>query len=89
MGHTIADKSALLSRVRKISGQVNSVSRALQDEAGCTIVLQRIAAVRGAVASLMVEVVEEHLRTHVVAGSLAKRSEAANEVMSAVRTYLK
>ena len=48
MSHTIIKKEKLLNRVRRIRGQIESVERALDSEEGCGIVLQRIAAARGA-----------------------------------------
>jgi DNA-binding FrmR family transcriptional regulator len=63
MSHTIAKKEKLLNRVRRIRGQIESVERALDSEEGCSIVLQRIAAARGAMNSLMSDVLEEHVKT--------------------------
>jgi DNA-binding FrmR family transcriptional regulator len=51
-----------------------------------------IAGVRGAVAGLMAEVVEEHVRTHLVDAEKypnALNSEAADQLLGVVRTYLK
>ena len=66
MSHTIREKQKLLNRVRRIRGQVEAIERALDDEAGCAQVMHLIAGVRGAVAGLMAEVVEDHVRTHLV-----------------------
>ena len=51
-----------------------------------------IAGVRGAIAGLMAEVVEEHVRTHLVDGEKhpgALNAEAAEQLLEVVRTYLK
>jgi len=51
-----------------------------------------IAGVRGAVAGLMAEVVEEHVRTHLVDAEKhpgALNAEAADQLLGVVRTYLK
>ena len=66
MSHTIGKKSKLLNRVRRIRGQIEAVERALETEEGCGVVLQRIAAARGAMNALMSEVLEEHVKTHVL-----------------------
>lgn len=90
MAHTVRDKTKLLNRVRRIRGQVEAVERALDAETGCAEVLQLIAGVRGAVNGLMSEVMEQHIRTHVVDPSEASdRLVGADEVIEVVRAYLK
>jgi DNA-binding FrmR family transcriptional regulator len=90
MAHTVRDKSKLLNRVRRIRGQVEAIERALDAETGCAEVLQLIAGVRGAVNGLMGEVMEQHLRTHVVDPSdVGDRLVGADEVIEVVRAYLK
>lgn len=90
MSHTIQNKEQLLARVRRIAGQVSAIEKALASEDGCSTVLQRITAARGALNGLMAEVVEEHLDTHVVeAKSATSRRKAADELLGIVRTYLK
>ena len=92
MGHTIKERAKLLNRVRRIRGQVEAVERALESEEGCSEVLQLIAAVRGATSGLMAEVLEEHLRAHVLEPDVDRRSaqsRAADELIDAVRSYLK
>ena len=90
MGHTIRDKAKLLARVRRIKGQCEAVERALETEHGCGAVLQLIAAARGAMNGLMAEVLEQHLRTHVLDGATPRaRDAAAGELVDVVRAYLK
>ncbi|MFX8653112.1 metal/formaldehyde-sensitive transcriptional repressor, partial [Acinetobacter baumannii] len=66
MSHTIREKKRLLARVRRIRGQVEAIERALSEEAECERIMHMIAGVRGSVAGLMAEVVEDHIRTHLV-----------------------
>jgi FrmR/RcnR family transcriptional regulator, repressor of frmRAB operon len=90
--HTVREKQKLLARVRRIRGQVEAIERALDSEAGCEKVMHLIAGVRGAVAGLMAEVVEEHVRTHLVDAEKhpeALNSEAAQQLLDVVRTYLR
>jgi DNA-binding FrmR family transcriptional regulator len=91
MSHTTREKTKLLNRVRRIRGQVEAVERALEEEKGCTDVLQLIAGVRGAINGLMAEVVEDHVRMHVADRGLAQeeRDEGAAELIDIVRAYLK
>ena len=51
-----------------------------------------IAGVRGAMAGLMAEVVEDHVRTHLVDPELhpgALKPEAAEQLLAVIRSYLK
>ncbi len=90
--HTIRDKKKLLGRVRRIRGQVEAIERALESEAGCETVMHQIAGVRGAVAGLMAEVIDDHIQTHLVDEDKhpgALNAPAAEELMAVIRTYLK
>ena len=66
MSHTIREKEKLLNRVRRVRGQVQALERAIDEEKGCADVLHLIVAARGAMNSLMAEVIEDHIRMHVV-----------------------
>jgi DNA-binding FrmR family transcriptional regulator len=91
MSHTIREKQKLLRRVRRIRGQVEAIERALESEAGCEQVMHLLASTRAAMAGLTSEVVEEHVRTHLVApkSAVEVRQEAAEQLLSVVRTYLR
>jgi DNA-binding FrmR family transcriptional regulator len=92
MAHTVYEKNKLLARVRRIKGQVEAVERALDGEAGCDQVLHLIAGTRGALAGLMAEVVEDHVRSHLVDEDQhpgALNAEAAEQLLEVIRTYLK
>ena len=92
MSHTVRDKTKLLARVRRIRGQVEAIERALEAELGCADVLQVIASVRGAMNGLMAELMEHHIRYHVVDPNQApdsERAKGAEELIDVVRTYLK
>ena len=91
MAHTVAGKSKLLNRVRRIRGQVAAVEKALNDERDCYAVLQMIAACHGAINGLMREVIEGHIRYHITDPSADPRSErakAAQELITVLRSYL-
>jgi FrmR/RcnR family transcriptional regulator, repressor of frmRAB operon len=92
MTHTVHGKRKLLARVRRIRGQVEAIERALDGEAGCDRVMHLIAGARGAMAGLMAEVVEDHVRMHLVDAEQypeALNTEAAEQLLEVVRTYLK
>ncbi len=92
MSHTKRHKAKLLARVRRIRGQVEAVERALEAEAECGEVLRLIASVRGAINGLTAEVMEDHIRSHVVDPHFdpdPDRAQGAQELIDVVRTYLK
>ncbi|PWC12069.1 hypothetical protein B4923_12285 [Brenneria roseae subsp. americana] len=91
MSHTIKSKKKLLARVRRIKGQMEAVEKALEKETACLNILQQIAAVRGAVNGLMTEVLEGHIREHLMdeSHSSQERSEDLEEIVSVIRSYLK
>ncbi|HHQ4480518.1 TPA: metal/formaldehyde-sensitive transcriptional repressor [Aeromonas veronii] len=91
MSHTIHDKKKLLARVRRIKGQAGALESALEQESDCTAILQQIAAIRGAVNGLMLEVLEGHMREHLGAADVtpAERLEDLDQVVSVLRSYLK
>ena len=92
MSHTIREKNKLLARVRRIRGQVDGIERALEGEAECDRIMHMIAGIRGSVAGLMAEVVEDHIRTHLVDPAKnpgALNADAAEQLIEVVHTYLK
>lgn len=92
MSHTIRDRQKLLARVRRIRGQVEAIERALDSEAGCDKVIHLLASTRAAMSGLMAEVVEDHVRTHLVdvdAHPGALNDDAVEQLLGVVRTYLK
>jgi DNA-binding FrmR family transcriptional regulator len=89
MAHTTREKHKLLNRVRRIRGQIEALERGLEDEVPCGEVLRLIAAARGAMDSLMGEVLEGHIREHALVGGSAEARAAAGELVEIVRAYLK
>jgi len=92
MAHTIKDKKKLIDRVRRVRGQLDAVEKALEHDADCSLILLTIATCRGAINSLMAEVIEGHIRSHIVEADLnpkSKKAKAVQEVMNAVKSYLK
>ncbi len=87
MGHTIREKTKLLNRVRRIRGQVEAIERALQAEAGCGEVMQRITSCRGAINGLLGEVLQEHVRTHFSGNP--DDVEASEQLLAVVHSYFK
>ena len=90
MSHLTRDSSKLISRLRRIRGQVEGVERALEAEADCGEVLRQIASIRGAITGLTSQVIEEHLRNHVIdVPTAAERERGAAEMLDVLKAYMK
>lgn len=92
MSHTTKDKQKLILRAKRIQGQVEALVRVLTEERDCSEVLQVMSAARGAMNSLMAELLEGHIRSHVLNGKHKPTSQqvvAADEVIDMVKSYLK
>lgn len=89
MVHSIGNKPKLIARVRRVSGQLAAIERAIESEAGCAQILQQVAAARGAMGGLLEEVVEDHLREHVARADLseAERQAGSDELIAILRRY--
>lgn len=88
MSHLSREKLDLVTRTKKVIGQLESVLRGLNEDEQCAEVLQRLAAARGAINSLMGELLEDHIRNHMPRSSKSSQ-DAADDVIEIVRTYLK
>jgi FrmR/RcnR family transcriptional regulator, repressor of frmRAB operon len=92
MGHTIANKKALVLRAKRIQGQVDALVNALDEERDCSDVLHLMNAARGAMNSLMSELLEGHIVHHVLEGKhkpTPEQTAAAEEVIGMVKSYLR
>jgi FrmR/RcnR family transcriptional regulator, repressor of frmRAB operon len=87
----LRDKRGLVNRVRRLRGQVDAIERALDSEASCSDLLQRITAARGAINGLMAEVLEEHVREYLVpmdGRAESRQADAAEELIEIIHSYL-
>ena len=90
MSHTIIEKIKLLNRVRRVRGQIEALERAIENEKGCAAILHLVVGARGAINGLMAEVIEDHIRIHVINPARdAERRRGAEDLIEAVQSYLK
>ncbi|MCF9047139.1 metal/formaldehyde-sensitive transcriptional repressor [Acinetobacter nectaris] len=91
MPKQIEDQKKILLRVRKISGQVQAIERALIEQKNCDAILQQICAARGAMNGLMHELLEVHLKDTLVVNqsSEQERSEKLQNISKILKSYLK
>jgi DNA-binding FrmR family transcriptional regulator len=67
MSNISKEKQKLISRTRRIRGQVEAIERFFTNGDDCADVLMLLANVRGGINSLMAEVLEDHIRLHMMA----------------------
>jgi len=74
-----------------MSGQITAVERAVTDGDECADILMLLAAIRGGVNSLMAEILEDHIRLHIIPPHRGTESpeELTEDLISLVRAYLK
>ncbi|EIL87735.1 hypothetical protein UU9_14955 [Rhodanobacter fulvus Jip2] len=89
MSHIHENRKKLVARVRRINGQMASLERAIEGDTECGAVLQQLAAVRGAVNGLILQVMEGHLRSHVAGPGSSKRQDELLPVLAVLKSYLK
>ena len=90
MAHVIQNKKKLLARVSRIRGQINGIERALEENHDCGEVLLTLAACRGALNALMAEILEGHVRQHVLNEKSTKSQVVAgDELIEVIKRYLK
>jgi len=92
--HTVREKQKLLNRVKRLRGQVAAVEELLDsdDDVDCERALHTLAACRGAINALMAEILEDHIRFHVMhpdEDPESHESQAAEQLVDIVKSYLK
>ena len=84
------EKQKLLFRIKRIRGQFAAVERALTAGDECADILMLLAAIRGGVNGLMAEILEDHIRLHLLQdGHAPLTPELGEELIDLVRAYLK
>ena len=92
MAHVRTEKVKLLHRLRRIRGQLEAIERAVEEDTECARVLQQATACRVALDGFIAEVIEDHIREHMVDPSAEPddpRVQAAEELVGIVHTFLK
>jgi len=87
----VADKEALVKRLRRIEGQVRGIEKMVEDERYCIDILTQIAAANTALESVAFKVLDDHVN-HCVADALASGDAAAaaeksRELLDAVQRF--
>jgi DNA-binding FrmR family transcriptional regulator len=85
------ERVKLLNRLKRIRGQMDTIERTLStEEHECANVLMLLAAVRGGINGLMAEVLEDHIRLHLLQdGHAPLTPDLGEDLIDLVRAYLK
>jgi DNA-binding FrmR family transcriptional regulator len=88
--HLVRDKEDLLSRLRRIEGQVRGLQRMLEEDRYCVDVLVQVAAVRAALGKVSLSLFEGHARGCMQAAvKRGEGDEAARELMDVLEKFMK
>ena len=91
MTHVAREKTKLLNRLKRIRGQLEAIERAVDQDVECTRVLQQATSCRGALDGFIAEVIEDHIREHMIDPAMPRddaRVRAAEELVEIVHAYL-
>ena len=100
MPHSPQEKKRAITRLRRIQGQAEALTRNIEAGADCGAVLQQLAAMRGGINGLMADVLQGHLCEslgHADCAGLTEADDPAHaalhraidDTVALVRTYLK
>ena len=79
-----ATKDQLMTRMRRIEGQVRGVQGMIEDDRYCIDVLTQISAVQAALDKVALGLLDEHARHCVVGAEQSNQGEMTDELMAAV-----
>jgi DNA-binding FrmR family transcriptional regulator len=92
VGHIASEKLKLLNRLRRLRGQIEGLERAVNADEECANVLQQATSCRGALDGFIAEVIEDHIREHMVDPEARRddpRVRAAEDLVDIVHQYLR
>jgi DNA-binding FrmR family transcriptional regulator len=91
MAHIANEKTKLLNRLRRLRGQIDAIERLVESDGECARVLQQATACRGAMDGFIGEVIEDHIREHLVDPDAPRsdpKVQAAEELVAIIHSYL-
>ena len=76
---TGSDKKKMVTRLKRIEGQIGGIHRMIEDETYCVDVLHQFSAVQGALSKAAQLILEAHLETCVARAAASGSEEEAKE----------
>jgi len=85
-----SDRDEVLSRLRKVEGQIRGIQRMVGEDADCVDVLTQISAVISGMEKIGLRLLSEHIRGSITEAtkSKAKADEKIDELVKAVERFL-
>ena len=87
-GYT-ATKDQLLTRLRRIEGQVRGIEGMVADDRYCIVVLTQVAAIQAALDKVALGLLDGHAHTCVVGAEPEQKDERTAEMMAAIGRLLR
>ena len=87
-GYT-ATKTQLLSRLKRVEGQVRGVEKMVDDDRYCIDVLTQISAIQAALDKVALGLMDDHARHCVIDGPADLKDERTEELMAAVARLMR
>jgi DNA-binding FrmR family transcriptional regulator len=87
-GYT-ATKDQLLTRLKRIEGQVRGVHSMVEDDRYCIDVLTQISAIQAALDKVALGLLDEHARHCVTGAEEAEQTDKTDELMAAVARLMR
>jgi CsoR family transcriptional regulator, copper-sensing transcriptional repressor len=82
-------KKSLLTRLRRVRGQVSGIERMVDEERYCIDVLTQIGAVQAALDKVAIGLLDDHTKSCVVDAEGAERPQRADELIGAVTRLMR
>lgn len=84
---SIEEKKRIIHRLNRISGQINGISKMIENDAYCNDVLIQLSAVKNSVKSLSTYILENHLCTCVARDLENGDWDAIDEIISLFKRF--
>jgi len=84
-----ASKDQLITRLKRVEGQVRGIQKMVDEDRYCIDVLTQISAVQAALDKVALGLMDDHARHCVVDGPAALKDERTEELMGAVARLLR
>ena len=79
----------LISRLRRIEGQVRGVEKMVEDDRYCVDILTQVSAIQSALNAFTKELLSQHIRTCVVDDIRAGHDEVVEELVTTLQKVMK
>ncbi len=86
---TPEEEKRLIHRLRRIEGQIRALVKMVEEDTYCPDILAQASAARAALQSFSRSLLEEHIRTCVCRDLQEGKTEAAQELIETLKSYVK